>query len=314
MATILITGATGFVGTHLIDYLSATGHQLFGFGRATSLAPRLANQVNYYSGDVCDQKVVEQLLKRIKPDIIFHLAAVLKSNNVNTFYEVNVKGTVALFEAVRAVGVGAKVLVTSSSAVYGPGEGEQPVTEQSKLQPLTHYAISKTAQEAVALSYHLAYKLDVICTRTFNLIGPGQPLELACSAFAYQIALAELRREPVTMATGSLHSRRDFVDVRDAVRAYELLVHKGTPGQVYNVCQESAVSIQYCLEVLIEMAQVSIRTSVDPTRLQSHDVPIQVGNAAKLREQTGWKPIISLQKSLTDLLEDWRNKLRMEIT
>ena len=310
MAKILITGATGFVGRHLIDYLSVTEHQLFGFGRATSLVPVRAKQIDYYFGDLCDQKMLEQILARVQPDIIFHLAGVLKSNDVQEFYRVNVQGTVALFEAVRAVGIAPKVLVTSSSAVYGPGEGEESITEQFKLRPLTHYAVSKAAQEMVALHYHLAYELNVFCTRTFNLIGPGQPLELACSAFAYQIALAELRREPATLATGNLSSRRDFVDVRDAVCAYDLLVYKGMPGEVYNVCHENAVSIQHSLDILMEMAEVSVTTCVNPARLQSNDVLIQTGSAAKLREQTGWKPVIRLRQSLADLLDDWRNKLR----
>ena len=315
MTRVLITGIAGFVGTHLAHYLLSKGNQLFGFDlAASSLSPALAQRVRLYSGDICDQTALKQVLTEAQPDIVYHLAGVLKSTDAKKFYTVHVLGTVALFEAIIGLGITPKVLVASSSAVYGRGFGGKPITEQFKLRPITHYAVSKVAQETVAYRYWLAHQLPVVCTRTFNLIGPGQPPELACSAFARQIALAEHTEKADTVITGNLSAQRDFTDVRDAVRAYDLITTFGKPGLTYNVCSGGTVSIRQCLDMLLEMVHVSLKTTVDPGRLQPHDVPIQVGNAARLYDHTGWKPEITLQQSLADLLHYWRQEVRSQIS
>ncbi len=310
MTRILITGATGFVGSHLVDCLVQNEYELFGVNRTIpQLAPGSKPNLTWYSCDICDQKTLEQIIDLVNPDVIFHLAGVLKSSDAQAFYRVNVQGTVALLEAVIALGLAPKILVANSSAVYGLGTSTKPILEQFDLEPLTHYAVSKAAQEMVTRRYFLTYGLPIICVRTFNLIGPGQSAEFACSAFARQIALAELKQEPVTIATGNLTAFRDFVDVRDAVQAYVLLFKLGQAGQVYNVCCEKAVSIQHCLEILLEMTRIPFTTIVDPTLVQSNDVSYQLGSAAKLYNLTGWKPNITLQQSLAGLLDYWRKKV-----
>jgi GDP-4-dehydro-6-deoxy-D-mannose reductase len=311
MTRILITGITGFTGVHLANHLLARGAQVFGFSRTvTELPPALAERVGLYSGDLRDQATLEKVLIEVQPDIIYHLAGLLKAANVEDFYQINVLGTVALFEAIIAVGQTPKVLVSSSSAVYGKGVRGRPITEQFQFRPMTHYGVSKVAQEVVVQRYYLTHRLPVVRSRAFNLLGPGQPLTLACSAFARQIALAEQSGAGGEIVTGNLSARRDFTDVRDAVQAYEMIAQHGKAGDVYNVCSQQAISTQVCLEMLIRMACVPLKTTLGPVQTQANDVPLQIGSAAKLFQRTGWRAKITLQQSLADLLDDWRQKVK----
>lgn len=312
MTRLLITGITGFTGAHLACHLLAQGAQVFGFSRgAAELPAALAERISLYSGDIRHQATLEKILVEVQPDIIYHLAGLLKSAKVEDFYQINVLGTVALFEAIIAVGLAPKVLITSSSAVYGKGVAGRPITEQFQLRPMTHYGVSKVAQETVARRYYLTHQLPVVRTRAFNLLGPGQPLTLACSAFAHQIARAEQSGAGGEIVTGNLSAWRDFTDVRDAVQAYELIVHQGKAGDVYNICSQQAVSTQACLEMLIQMARVPLKVAHDPAGAQANDVPFQIGSTAKLFKQTGWRAKITLQQSLADLLNHWRQKVKL---
>jgi len=309
----LITGIAGFTGIHLAQYALANGTQVAGFDHAPGgLPPALADKVSLYSGDIRNQAVLKRALAETRPDVIYHLAGITKSKDVEKFYEINVLGTVALFEAIVELGLTPKVLVASSSAVYGKGLGYRPITENFKLRPATHYAVSKVAQETIAYRYHLVYNIPIICTRAFNLIGPRQSPVLACSAFARQIALAERTKQIDTLVTGDLSPRRDFVDVRDAVRAYSLVVKSGKPGLAYNVCSQQAISIKQCLDLLLEMTSIPLKTIVAPTNLQVGDVPIQIGCAARLVKHTGWRPEITLEQSLADLLDYWRQQVKSQ--
>jgi len=307
MAKILITGAAGFVGKHLADTLAAGGHTVFGTDQ-TARPPHPALK-DFFQASLSDVNSLQRILAETCPDIIFHLASLLKVDQPETFYVVNVLGTVTLFEVIRTMGVKPKVVVTSSSAVYGPGPGTRPISEKFRTRPITHYAASKVAQEIVALRYYEAENLPVTIVRTFNLLGPGLSPDLACSAFARQIALAEAGRGPRKILTGDLRAQRDFVDVRDAVRAYALIASHGLAGSVYNVCSGKAVSVQDCLNTLLKLSYIPIDTARDPTLVQENDVPVQVGSTALLKRLTGWKPEIELTQSLADLLNDWREKI-----
>lgn len=307
MRTAFVTGFSGFVGRHLLNALRTSGWQLVGLDLRGEMAG-----TGFYSCDLHDSRSVQHALQETCPDAIFHLAGILKSERPEQFYTSHVLGTVALLEAVIETGLRPIILVASSSAVYGRGAGRKPITENFKSRPLTHYAVSKLAQEMVALRYWRAFGLPVILVRTFNLLGPGLSPQMACSDFARQIARAEMVGKPATISTGNLDAHRDFVDVRDAVRAYALLAEKGRPGQVYNVASGRAVSIRECLEFLRAQARVRIETVLDPARVQQNDIPFQVGSAERLKRRTGWKPDISVEQSLADLLEDWRQKVEME--
>jgi len=296
------------VGTHLTRHLSSLGHQVFAVDRTgfawskeqTSLAECLC-------GDIRDSGAMTRILAEARPDTVYHLAGVLKSEEAMDFYAVHVLGTVSLFESIVKAGLQPVTLVSSSSAVYRCERNNRRITERFKLEPISHYAVSKLAQESVAARYVQSHGLPVVCARTFNLLGPGQSPELACSAFARQIARAERSRAPGPIRTGRLTARRDFTDVRDAVRAYELLSRLGRSGCTYNVCTGKGVSIQRCLDQLVGMSERPVQTEIDPDRIQSYDVPAQIGSAERLRRATGWKPRIPLKDSLRDLLAYWRD-------
>ncbi|MFN8384173.1 MAG: GDP-mannose 4,6-dehydratase [Anaerolineales bacterium] len=302
MPVALITGISGFVGKHLQQYLTERGWDVYGFDVRSE-------KKDVFIGDLTDQAAISLALTECKPDVAFHLAGVIKSEVPEIFYKVNLQGTLSLFDAIVASKYRPTVVVASSSAVYGRTSGEKPITERMQLHPVTDYAVSKAAQEMAALRYYDSYALPVMIVRMFNLLGPGQSADLACSAFARQIALAEQNGQ-TEIVTGNLDARRDFVDVRDAVRAFEAIAQKGKPGQIYNVCSERGVAIKKCLSEMVSMSTRQLSSRVDADRVQKNDVPVQVGSYQKLHNATGWSPKISLKQSLSDLLNDWRVRVK----
>ena len=303
----LILGSEGFVGRHLAETLNKSGWDVTGF----DVKPSDNKNIPHIQGDLGDPESLAQAIRERRPDVIFHLAGVLKAEQNDQFYQAHVLGTVALFEAILRADFMPLVVIASSSAVYGLEQGKRPIQESDPLRPVTHYGISKLTQELVALQYYETRHVPVIIIRMFNLLGPGQSPELACSAFARQIALAELRRVD-QLNTGDLSAYRDFVDVRDAVRAYEIIASKGKPGEIYNVCSGQAVSIHACLDLLLSMSAVPLKVILDPNRVQNSDVSHQEGSASRLRKLTGWEPQISIEQSLRDLLNYWREKVKSE--
>jgi GDP-4-dehydro-6-deoxy-D-mannose reductase len=303
MLSALITGIGGFVGSHLSTHLHELGWQVYG------LDQRGGNRKHVFYGDLADRHTFQAALSDCKPDILFHLGGLIKSHQPEDLYRANVLGTLALLESLVETEWRPIVIVASSSAVYGSGSGARPLSEKFKPRPVTHYAVSKLAQELVALHYLDAVRLPVMVLRMFNLIGPGQSPHLACSAFARQIALAEVHGGD-EVVTGDLGARRDFIDVRDAVRAFALVAEKGKAGEVYNVCSGQAVFIRDCLEEMLSLSQRPLKIRMDAEKIQKHDVSIQVGNAHKLHQITGWSPQIHLRKSLSDLLVYWRQRVK----
>jgi GDP-4-dehydro-6-deoxy-D-mannose reductase len=302
MPNALITGINGFVGRHLSAHLLELGWQVYGFDRR-------AIGKNVFIGDIADRNAFQAALRECKPNFLFHLAGLIKSSQPERLYQANLLGTVTLFESLLEVEERPVVIVASSSAVYGSGFGGRPISEKFKPRPVTHYAVSKLVQEITALRYFDAFNLQVRVARMFNLLGPGQSPDLACSAFARQIALAETKNDD-EIITGDLSARRDFVDVRDAVRAFALLAENGKSGQTYNVCSGNAVLMKKCLDEMLSMSPRQFKIRMDPLRVQKNDVPIQVGSARKLNQATGWCPQIPLRRSLSDLLEYWRQRVK----
>ncbi|MCQ3935853.1 MAG: GDP-mannose 4,6 dehydratase [Chloroflexi bacterium] len=300
----LITGISGFVGRHLREELFRAGWQVYGFDM------RAAGE-NVFVGDLSDRALLSQVMFDCQPDAIFHLAGIIKSNDSEEYYKSNLFGTLNLLEAIMQSELRPNLLVASSSAVYGLTKSARPITERSPLRPVTEYAVSKAAQETAALRYHYAFGLPVVIVRMFNLLGPGQSPDLACSAFARQIALAELSGE-TEIVTGNLDAKRDFVDVRDAVRAFALLAEKGGAGQIYNICSGRAVAIQKCLREMMSQSRKQLSARIEAARVQKNDVPVQVGSFQKLHKVTGWNPRISLKQSLSDLLDDWRERVKTD--
>ncbi len=304
MKKILVTGISGFVGKYLQDELLRVGWQVYG------LDLRPAGE-NIFIGDLSDRTTLTRVVLDCQPDIVFHLAGIIKSTDRELYYRSNLFGTLNLLDAIMQLETHPKVVLASSSAVYGLTKGSHPITERSPLRPVTEYAVSKAAQETAALRYHYAFGLPVIIIRMFNLLGPGQSPDLACSAFARQIALLEYS-DQTEIVTGNLDAKRDFVDVRDAVCAFAMVAEKGEAGQTYNVCSGRAVAIQKCLSVMMSKSQKQLSARVDAARFQKNDVPVQVGSYQKLHKVTGWRPKISVEQSLSDLLDDWRERVKVE--
>ncbi|MBL8101260.1 MAG: GDP-mannose 4,6-dehydratase [Anaerolineales bacterium] len=305
MSCALITGISGFVGRHLQHQLAEWDWQVFGF----DIRPTGGD---VFVGDLSDRAALTRAVADCQPDAVFHLAGIIKSADSEAYYRSNLFGTLNLLDAVMQMEKRPKLVLASSSAVYGLTKSARPITERSPLRPITEYAVSKIAQETAALRYHYAFGLDVVIARMFNLLGPGQSPDLACSAFARQIALAEIS-EQAEIVTGNLDAKRDFVDVRDAVRAFVLLAEKGEAGETYNVCSGNAVAIQQCLSEMMLRSKKQLSARVDPARVQKNDVPVQVGSFQKVQKAAGWNPRIPLNESLADLLNDWRERVKVEL-
>ncbi len=303
----LITGINGFVGSHLAAQLCAQGAQVYGIDiappRSDNSYPKLSH---VFIGDILASEFLAGALAAAAPTHVFHLAGVLAGAPGGNLaqYSTNVLGTVQLLEALRTVQPAARVLVNSSSAVYGRPL-KQPIQEDDELRPLTAYAASKAAQEMVAIHFGSEYGLTVVRARTFNLVGPRQSPQLVTSELARQVARAELEGT-TSVRVGNLSPRRDYTDVRDAVRAYMLLASTGQSSQVYNVCSGKSHSVQESAEILLAMARVPLQLETDPTRIRSAEIDEQVGSPSRLERETEWKPEISFDASLADLLDDWR--------
>lgn len=303
----LITGSSGFVGSHLRGDLLAKNWQVAGF----DILPK--NNLGYfYQGELSDKKAITHALQEFKPDIIFHLAGLIKSDEPQDLYMANVQTTVTLLDSVLESKLQPQIILASSSAVYGLTSGKKKITEKSQIRPVTHYAVSKAAQELAALRYFDAGLLPVKIIRMFNLLGPGQSPALACSAFAKQIALAEMNKLH-EIVTGNLDALRDFVDVRDAAQAFEMIAENGEAGEIYNVCSGKAVSLKQCLDEMMSQSQKQLSARVDAEKIQANDIPIQVGSYQKIKKACGWRPQISLKESLTDLLNDWRERVKLDV-
>jgi len=315
---VLITGFTGFVGSHLADYLVARGDvEVFGMHRWRSRVENvehLGTKVRRVECDIRDAAAVRRVLKDVRPDWIFHLAA---QSYVPTSWLTpgetlsgNVLGQVNLFEAIRDLDLPARVHIAGSSEEYGLVlPDEVPIREESPLRPLSPYAVSKVAQDLLAYQYWKSYRLHVVRTRGFNHTGPRRGEVFVTSNFSRQIAEIEKGvREPV-VRVGNLDSIRDFTDVRDMVRAYWLALERGAPGDVYNVCSGRGYSAQQVLEILRGLSHVKFEVQSDPARMRPSDVTLLVGDYSKFRSVTGWGPTIPFEVTLKDLLEYWRRRV-----
>ncbi len=295
----LVTGASGFVGHHLVAHLEAMGDTVTPVDRADG------------SIDIIDAEAVHEVIDRTRPDVIYHLAGWADvggswSAPVESF-RANAEGTLNVLTAAGDVGVG-RVLSVSSADVYGKvREIDLPLTEDSPLRPVSPYAASKVAADYLGLQAWLGRGTPVLRVRAFNHLGPGQSNKFVAAALASRIAHNELSGGD-TITIGDLSARRDFTDVRDVVRAYRMLVQHGEPGEVYNVCSGVDVSVQELADQLVAQATRPMRFEVDPDLLRPVEVPVLRGDHQRLTKATGWEPDIPLGQTLADLLEDWRQR------
>lgn len=303
----LITGCSGFIGQAMSNYLLSKQWEVFGLDQYET-----ETQFPIYVGDIQDHSFLTKAIKSCRPDAIFHFAGIIKSENPTSFFEINTLGTLTLFEALITTEAKPSVLIASSSSVYGPGAGKRPISENFSLRPFTNYAASKIAQEYTAIRFFHSHKIPVFITRTFNLLGPGQSPQLACSSFARQIAIQENAAKPEPIKTGDINNHRDFLDIRDAINAYEKVILHGKAGAAYNVCSGQSMQLKECLDILLKMSRQPLNSQIEKNRKQKSDIPIQIGNNNFLRESLNWKPEIGIVDSLNDLLNFWRIKIMTE--
>jgi GDP-4-dehydro-6-deoxy-D-mannose reductase len=308
----LVTGATGFVGPHLTARLAAAGHEVWTTDRTAG-----ATGERHIRADLLDMDATAALVEAARPDWIFHLAGL--SSVAYSFahpqevLHANLTGACNLFEAMRAAAPRARVVVVGSAEEYGAVEpGRQPIQESEPLRPQSPYAVSKAAQEMLALQYASSHGLDVVLVRSFNHSGPGQSDRFVLPGFARQIAAIERGLQAPLLRVGNLDVWRDFLDVRDVVRAYALLAEHATPGTAYNVCRGNASRIGDLLDGLVGLARVPLRSEVDPERWRPSDLPVLSGDATRLHSCTGWKPEYAIKTTLDDILADWRARLAAE--
>ena len=307
---ILITGARGFAGRHVIGELQAHGHTLL----LQDLTPaRGAEPFPGWTGDLRDAADVRQAVRRLQPEAAVHLAGLSfvpqSWAQPAECFAVNVLVTLNLLEAFRLEAPRARLLVVSTAEVYGRPAGVQRLTEASPLQPLTPYAVSKAAADRMALLYAGHHGRSVLVARPKNHIGPGQAHHFVAAAFAEQLARIALGRAEPVIRVGNLESERDFADVRDVARAYRLLLERGRAGEAYNIAAARLVSIRVILEILCREAGVQPRIEVDPERLRPAEFSA-VLDIEKIRRDTGWEPAIPLEQSLRDLYRDIYDSLK----
>jgi GDP-4-dehydro-6-deoxy-D-mannose reductase len=319
MKRILITGITGFAGSHLADYVLAEhpGTEVFGTYRWRSRRENiehLEGRIRLLECDLGDMTALRAALERSRPDAIFHLAAqsfVPASWNApaETFH-INVTGQIHLFEAIRSLGLDPMVQLACSSEEYGlVHKHETPITEQNPLRPLSPYAVSKVAQDYLAYQYWMSHRVHTVRTRGFNHTGPRRGDVFVTSNFARQIAEIEKGlREPV-VRVGNLEAIRDFTDVRDMVRAYWLALERCEPGEVYNICSGRGYTVRQVLDILLGLASIHVDVQEDPERMRPSDVAVLLGDCTRFQRVTGWKPTIPFEVTLEDLLEHWRKRV-----
>jgi len=314
MARVLITGISGFVGSHLAELLLEQGMAVYGTIRWRSKLDNIRhiqNKLKLIETDIKDAHSIQTTIEDAEPDYVFHLAA---QSFVPTSWKApsetvsaNILGTVNLFEAIRNSNSDPRIQIAGSSEEYGRVfPDEIPIKESNPLRPMSPYAVSKVATDLFGYQYHQSYGLKIVRTRAFNHTGPRRGEPFVTSNFAKQVAEIEKGLKEPVIHVGNLNAQRDFTDVRDIVNAYWLSVQKCKFGEVYNICSGVAREIQSVLDILQSMVDVQIEVKQDPDRMRPSDVEILKCDCSKFRERTGWVPKIAFKDTMKDLLDYWR--------
>src|SRR3989344_1631419 len=312
---ILITGITGFVGSHLAEYcLKQPDVQVFGtvfshhLGDELQRLEKIKDKITLLEANLTNRVSVSRVLKQSRPDKIFHLAAqsfvpISWQSPEDTLIN-NIISELNILEVAREEKLDSTIVLALSSEEYGLVlEKEVPIKETNELRPLSPYAVSKVAQEKLGYQYHKSYGLKIVLTRFFNTEGPGRGQDFVTSNFAKQVAEIEKGKKEPVISVGNLEAKRDFSDVRDAVRAYWLASERCDFGEPYNVCSGKTWSIKSVLDLLLGMSKVkNIEVRQDSSRMRPSDVPVLLGDSSKFREKTGWRPEIPFERTMEDLL------------
>lgn len=296
----LITGAGGFVGHHLVDLLTGLGDEVV-------LTDRSIDGL-----DITDAPALLESFRRSRPEVVYHLAGASDVggswSTPQATFRSNAEGTLNVLWAAREADVG-RVLTVGSADVYGKVDTRDlPIVEDLPMRPVSPYAASKAAADHVALQANLGYSQHVVRARPFNHLGPGQSNRFVAAALAERVAINERDGETL-IRVGNLSPERDFTDVRDVVRAYRLLMEHGHPGEVYNVCSGRAIAVRSLADQLIGLAGIPMELVVDPQLERPVDIPVLLGDNARILRDTGWTPDIPMETTLRDLLDDQRRRL-----
>ena len=307
MSRVLVTGIEGFAGGHLARHLADARHTVIGLHWADA-QPDLPAEL--HRGDICDFDATRSLLESTRPDGIIHLAGIssvaLSESHQMTTYEVNAMGTLKLLEAVRQLQLKCRIVLISSSDVYGRSNVGRPLSEDLPSLPLSPYALSKHMTAEAGLFYYRAFGLDTVILRPFSHTGPGQVTTFVFPKVANAIAEIERgKREPV-IEMGDLSIRRDYTDVRDVVRAYGRALERCTPGETYNVTSGKPALIREGVDYLCSLARVPVQVQISAAKFRPHDIPLLTGDPSKFAAVTGWKPEIPFTQTLSDLLDFYR--------
>ena len=315
---ILITGIAGFVGGYLAEQLNRESNcEILGIDIRLneSIADRMPDGISLLEADLTDYKKVKKIMSGFKPHQVYHLAAQSSvsyswEHPIDTF-KVNVFSGINILKSVKSCCPKCKTLIVCTAEEYSEVEGkEEPIDENFKIYPRNPYAISKSALDFFSTVYSEAYGIDVLVARSFNHIGPGQSERFVASDFARQIALIEKGKQNPLIKVGNMEAKRDFLDVRDVVRAYIHLVSEGQMGEVYNVCSGLKTRISDLLDMLLTFSnRKDIEVKIDSSKFRPIDVGTVYGNNDKLKTHTGWSPEYSLKTTLKDTLDYWRNEV-----
>jgi GDP-4-dehydro-6-deoxy-D-mannose reductase len=315
---ILITGISGFVGSHLAEYLLAAGNnEVFGTIKWRSNRENISHiqdKIKLCECDIKDAFAMKTVLSAIRPDRIFHLAAQsyvpfswrVPQETLST----NIIGEVNLFETIRELKIDPLIHIAGSSEEYGLVlPDELPIKESNPLRPLSPYGVSKVAQDFLAYQYFKSYGLKTVRTRAFNHTGPRRAEVFVTSNFAKQVVEIEKGKRKPVICVGNLNAVRDFSDVRDVVRAYALALEKGTYGEVYNIASGKGIKIKELLNKLVALSNIDVKIEQDKDRFRPSDVELLIGSPEKFQKATGWKPEIPFEQTLKDLLDYWRERM-----
>jgi GDP-4-dehydro-6-deoxy-D-mannose reductase len=303
----LVTGATGFAGSHLLDALLEDDPAVAAWANPSGrpIPSGAETRVHWRQVDILDPAAVARELASLRPAVIYHCAGVPHVGqswaNPTRALQVNVVGTHHILEGLRTARLGCPVMIAGSALVYRPSPAA--LAEDDAIGPSTPYGVSKLAQEMLGAR---AGDLPVYLARPFNHAGPRQSDEFVTSSFAKQIAEIEAGHAEPVLRVGNLASRRDITDVRDTVRAYRLIVRRGEPRRPYNVCAGRAYAVADLLDVLVSLSSVRVRLEADPARMRPSDTPVLLGDRTRIGVETGWEPAISMERTLADLLDHWR--------
>lgn len=306
MTNILITGITGFTGTHLVKHITELHKNINIVGVGRHVPNKKIEDYEFIRCDLLNPDAIKNVVKEIKPEYVFHLAGLTTSDNLKLLFDLNVFSTLNLLEALKDIKgkIDSKILIIGSSAEYGVvKQDELPILENNLLRPITNYGISKVAQDLVGFQYYNNHELKIIRVRPFNLIGPGQSSDFVCASLARQISEIKKGNTPPEIFAGNLEQKRDFVDVRDVVKAYWKLLQSKNYGEVYNIGSGKSYAIKEILDILAKFADVKIEIKQDIKRIKQYDIPNQISDISKINREVDWVPAIPIEKSLKDMVE-----------